>query len=282
MMLLLVIRMFVFPLLVKNQHIEITQFNNEINTFQSYTDSINQLERNKTYTENKSFDFNNSDKSFAGINLTPFSFNPNTIKEEEMKQMGFNDKQIRIILNFRNKGGKFYKKEDFKKMYCISSEEYKIIEPFICIPENHKTPQNIEIKSKPIFIAELNSADTNDLQEIKGIGSAFARRIANYRDKLGGFVKKEQLREVYGIDSLKYAQIHASITINPSTIRKININKADIKELKKHPYFDYYTAKSIVTYRMQHGDYKSVSDIKKVNLIYDDFYNKIFPYLTVN
>ncbi|MCX6231351.1 MAG: helix-hairpin-helix domain-containing protein [Bacteroidetes bacterium] len=285
MLLLLIIRMFIFPYLTKNQHLNIDKFSKEITAFESYSDSAGKAEHNKSYSDNQKFDFNNSDKSFAAINLKPFEFNPNTIQTDEMKEMGLSDKQIKTLLNFRNKGGKFYKKEDFKKMYCISSEEYNILEPFISIPDNRtnsNTSVKYENKQKAVFTAELNSADTNDLQEIKGIGPAFARRIANYRNKLGGFVKKEQLREVYGIDSAKYAMIQASVTINASAIQKININKASIQELKKHPYFDYYVAKAIVSYRTLHGEFKSVSEIRKVNLVYDDFYNKIAPYLSVN
>lgn len=277
--------MFIFPYLTKNQHLNIDKFSKEITAFESYSDSAGKAEHNKSYSDNQKFDFNNSDKSFAAINLKPFEFNPNTIQTDEMKEMGLSDKQIKTLLNFRNKGGKFYKKEDFKKMYCISSEEYNILEPFISIPDNRtnsNTSVKYENKQKAVFTAELNSADTNDLQEIKGIGPAFARRIANYRNKLGGFVKKEQLREVYGIDSAKYAMIQASVTINASAIQKININKASIQELKKHPYFDYYVAKAIVSYRTLHGEFKSVSEIRKVNLVYDDFYNKIAPYLSVN
>ena len=159
------------------------------------------------------------------------------------------------------------------------------MENYITIPDNQKSAhENIkyETKIKPIFIVDVNTADTNDLQEIKGIGASFARRIAKYRDLLGGFIKKEQLLEVFGMDSARYLQIQASFTINPSAIQKININKATIQELKKHPYFDYYTAKSVVMYRTQKGEYKTVSEIKKANLIYDDFYDKIYPYLTVN
>ncbi len=280
-MLLIAARIFLFPFLTKTQKVDFTSFQKEIQAFETYTDSLAQADLNK---QNEGFDYNNSDKSFAELKLKPFPFNPNELQAEQWAALGLTEKQIKTILNYRAKGGKFYKKEDFKKMYCISSEEYNILEPYITIPEktNNQQPIKYETKVKPLFIVEINTADTNDLQEVKGIGYSFARRIANYRDKLGGFIKKEQLLEVFGMDSTRYAQIQASFTINTSTIQKININKATIQDLKKHPYFDYYLAKSIVMYRTKNGDYKSVSDIKKANLIYDDFYNRVSPYLTVN
>ncbi|MEI6696245.1 MAG: helix-hairpin-helix domain-containing protein [Bacteroidota bacterium] len=283
MMLLITARVLIFPFLIKNQQLDFSSFEKEILAFEKYSDSM--TSDNDIKKKNESFDYNNSDRSFAELKLKPFPFNPNEMQAEQWKQLGLSEKQIKVILNYRTKGGKFYKKEDFKKMYCISTEEYNLLESYIQIPEkenkNHE-PLKYEIKAKPLFIVEINAADTNDLQEVKGIGPSFARRIANYRERLGGFVKKEQLLEVFGMDSVRYEQIKASFTINTDHILKININKASIQDLKKHPYFDYYLAKSIVMYRSKNGDYQSVIDIKKANLIYDDFYNRVSPYLTVN
>ncbi len=280
-MLMISLRVFLFPYLVKSQKADFSSFEKEIQAFEKYTDSLEKAESDN----NERFDYNNSDKSFAELKLKPFPFNPNEMHSEQWELLGLSEKQIKVLTNYLAKGGKFYKKEDFKKMYCISSDEYKILEPFIMIPgkdNKNNTAIKYETKVKPLFVVEINTADTNDLQEVKGIGPAFARRIANYRDKLGGFVKIEQLREVFGMDSAKYEQIQASFTINPLDIQKININKASIQDLKKHPYFDYYLAKSVVMYRNKNGDYHSVSDIKKANLIYDDFYDRVSPYLTVN
>jgi len=281
LMLLIAARVFLFPYLIKTQKVDFSSFQREIQAFETYTDSLEKTEHDK----NERFDYDNSDKSFAELKLRPFPFNPNELKVEQWILLGLSEKQCKVLMNYRAKGGKFYKKEDFKKMYCISKEEYNILEPYLLIPEKdnkNNAPIKYETKVKPVFVVEINTADTNDLQEVKGIGPSFARRIANYRDKLGGFVKKEQLLEVFGMDSARYAQIQASFTLNTTIIQKININKASIQDLKKHPYFDYYLAKSIVMYRTKNGDYQSVSDIKKANLIYDDFYKKISPYLTVN
>lgn len=279
-MLIIIGRIFIIPLLSDSFNSNSSSLEKDLARLEASIDTTT-----KSYKRNENFDFNNSDRGFAEAKLTPFPFDPNELKQEEWLKMGLSEKQTKVILNYRSKGGKFNKKEDFKKMFCISEEEYKILEPFILIPEKQNNfTQNIkyETKIKPIFIVEINSADTNDLQEVKGIGPAFARRIAKYRDLLGGFINKEQLLEVFGMDTARYNQIQTSFTINPEAIQKININKASIQDLKKHPYFDYYTAKSIVMYRTKNGDYKSVNDIKKANLIYDDFYNKISPYLTVN
>jgi competence ComEA-like helix-hairpin-helix protein len=131
------------------------------------------------------------------------------------------------------------------------------------------------------FIAALKTPDTTDLKELKGIGSGFARRITAYRERLGGFVRKEQLKEVWGIDSILYALVAPQVTIDAENIRKININTATIDILKKHPYLDYYLAKEIVKYREKYGIFATTDDLQKVNLIDKETYRRIKPYLTV-
>ncbi len=102
---------------------------------------------------------------------------------------------------------------------------------------------------KEIGILELNSADTLQLQELRGIGPAFARRIVAYRDKLGGYYAKEQLMEVYGFTAELYEKVKNHIKVNPTLIKKIDVNAYDIGYLKRHPYISYYEAKAIVDYR---------------------------------
>ena len=44
--------------------------------------------------------------------LHPFPFNPNALTEDEWRQIGLTDRQIRNIMNYKAKGGKFYSKND--------------------------------------------------------------------------------------------------------------------------------------------------------------------------
>jgi competence ComEA-like helix-hairpin-helix protein len=132
---------------------------------------------------------------------------------------------------------------------------------------------------KKAYVVALNSADTFDLKELRGIGSAYSRRIVAYREKLGGFVRKEQLREVWGIDTALYARIAPQITVDASQIRKINLNSASIDVLKRHPYLDYYLAKEIVKHREKYGNFSAVEDLLKVNLIDQATFKRIKPYL---
>ena len=216
--------------------------------------------------------------------LTPFPFDPNNIDAAGLKSLGLADRQIKSILNYRQKGGVFYIKSDFAKIYTISRDEYNVLEPYISLPisrETRKSFENKKFEKKEVAKVELNSADTAALRKIRGIGPAFSMRIVKYRNLLGGFVNVNQLKEVKGIDSLKYAEISPYMFVNPYIIRKININTVTFEELKKHPYFGYNISLSIINYRKQHGDYTSITDLKKLALITDEVYNRIAPYLTI-
>ncbi|RZL37153.1 MAG: hypothetical protein EOO96_05580 [Pedobacter sp.] len=218
---------------------------------------------------------------------TLFKFDPNTITLAEWQKLGLSAKQAQSIINYRNKGGKFYKPQDLQKMYTISAEKYEVLQPYITIQSTgfaQKFEKNVYPDQKPyvkkeLAIIEINGADTLQLDEIKGVGSAFARRIANYRNKLGGFYKKEQLLEVYGLDSLKYAEIKDQIKIDISNIKKININTAEFDDLKNHPYLKFKQINAIIQYRKQHGKFNSVDDLKKVLILTPQIIQNLTPYL---
>ncbi|MFA6924127.1 MAG: helix-hairpin-helix domain-containing protein [Bacteroidales bacterium] len=213
-----------------------------------------------------------------------FYFNPNNLPENKWKELGLSNRQIKIIKNYESKGGKFFRKEDLKKIYGITEKNYATLSPYIVIPDNKEKQINnfTERKfGKNKNIIELNSADTNDLKTLKGIGLSFAKRIIKYRNLLGGFYKKEQLLEVWGIDSSKYFQFSDFVEINSTLIKKININSTNVEELKTHPYIKYNIANAIVNYRKQHGNYKTIADIKKIVLIDEKIFQKISPYLKI-
>lgn len=270
---------------------DLSAFENEIACFDSLQKrSLSNFD--SSGNDQKKYDENDYKLPVSLTNPKPerFEFDPNNLPDEDWKRMGFSDKQIRTIKNYENKGGKFRTKEDVKKMYCISAEMYSSLEPFIKIDEKKFAEQNKQTTGmkhdsvlkldKPLYF-ELNSADSFQLDKLKGIGGSFAKRILKYRDILGGYVKKEQLLEVYGFDQPKYDLIKENIFVDSTLITKINVNSASFEQLKKHPYIKFNLAQLIVNYRNQHGKYKTLNDLRKLDLVTDEVFKKICPYLTV-
>jgi competence ComEA-like helix-hairpin-helix protein len=216
------------------------------------------------------------------IPFEPFSFDPNKLPGLDYPKLGLNEGQIRNIESYMNAGGKFLSKEDFKKIYSISSEDYERLEAFILLPARDSLQKpTYASREFTLPMVEINSADTSTLQNLKGVGASFAGRIIKYRDLLGGFYRKEQLLEVFGMDTARYAGFAAQIEINQSLIKRKNLNTVEFKELLKHPYLEYYLVKSIFEYKNKNGNYSSVDELRKVNLIYKELYEKISPYLFV-
>ena len=199
-----------------------------------------------------------------------FKFNPNTASVDDWEKLGVTAKHAAVIKNYTTKGGHFRKADDLKKIYGISDDDYTRLAPFIIIPQG----------TKPNVVVELNTADSARLTDIDGIGGAFAKRIVYYRERLGGFITKEQLKEVYGIDELKYNEIKNQVKVDARRIRKININTITFDKLRLMPYLSYKQGNAIVEYRKQHGDYTSIADLKNIAIIDDDILRKIEPYIT--
>ncbi len=95
--------------------------NEDANRFFAQVDSIeNTIQNNKVNTQ------------------AYFSFNPNTVNETDLQRLGFSEKQIRNLLNYRKAGGKFYQKADFQKLYFVNDSIYAIYEAYIIIPQQKK------------------------------------------------------------------------------------------------------------------------------------------------
>lgn len=217
-----------------------------------------------------------------------FEFDPNSIGDKEWQRLGLSIKQIRVIRNYVSKGGKFYKKEDLKRIYSIPEAQYSLLEPYIRIVATYSQNKYVkEIKFAkpatsndrvPVSLIELNSADSLVLLTVRGIGPAFASRIIRFRDRLGGFYKLEQLKEVYGIDSLKFSQLQGQLSVNAGLVQKIDPNTAGFEQFKKHPYLTYKQMNVIIQYRRQHGNFHSIEDFKKVAILNEEIIRKIEPY----
>ena len=210
--------------------------------------------------------------------LHPFPFNPNTLTEEEWRQIGLTDRQVRNIMNYKAKGGKFYSKNDLGKLYTISEEDFAQLEPFIVLPEvqrntgfkseskNKEEQKGEEWKSvkKDIPFVDLNTVDSTTLVELPQIGGYMASRIIEFRDKLGGFVNADQLRDVKGMDDARFAAIQPYIKISDVNPRRIDVNRADFKTLVHHPYLSYEQVKRIFNQREKRGMIKNWTQLEEL------------------
>jgi competence protein ComEA len=213
---------------------------------------------------------NDADKK---AKVAHFKFDPNNLSAEKWQELGLTESQANIIKNYTTKGGKFYKPDDLKKIYGITADDYKRLAPYIDIPSNSR------YAVKGTTVVELNTADSAKLTTVQGIGPAFATRIIYYRERLGGFISKEQLKEVYGLDEIKFKEVKDHVKVNPAHIRRININTITFDKLRLMPYLNYKQVNALIEYRKQHGNYNSMNDLKDIAIMDDQILRKIEPYI---
>ena len=216
------------------------------------------------------------------IPLTLSPFNPNTADSITLRQLGLSARTTANLLSYRSKGGRFRKVEDIRKIYGMTEEQYATLAPFVRIAPkdtvrgmrqlytSSATPAIRTITDVPTTssalsatsaspaesrkypsgtIVSLNLADTTELKHIPGIGSSIARLIVNYRSRLGGFYRIEQLEEIH----LDYRQLNNWFSIDTTYIRHINLNNASMEKLRSHPYISFYQAKAFAEYRKKKG-----------------------------
>jgi DNA uptake protein ComE-like DNA-binding protein len=227
------------------------------------------------------------------IKLSPFD--PNQASQQQLEELGIAKWMAKRIINYRTKGGQFRKKEDLQRIYDFPTDLYAKLEPYISLPEKpvsggftqfSKPEVNSEVKIpvtslnkesfKPVAF-DLNRADTNDLKKLKGIGSKLSARIIKYRDMIGGFYSENQVKEVFGLDSIVVDEILKFATIKNPLLKKIKINEITAEEFK-HYYIRPYIAKSVISYRLQHGNFTSKKDFEPIKLLDAKTLDKIFPY----
>lgn len=130
-----------------------------------------------------------------------------------------------------------------------------------------------------IPVIEINKADSLILQLLPGIGPAFASRIVRFRDRMGGFYAKEQLLEVYGLDSVRFQGLQDYIRVDTGLVKRIRINEVAAEDLGRHPLIGYKMGNLIVRYREHNGAYRGEGDLRKLGVLEEETIKKLSHYL---
>jgi DNA uptake protein ComE-like DNA-binding protein len=210
-------------------------------------------------------------------------FDPNEYTHEDWMYLGLSEKQTNVIMRFLNH--KIYTNEALKKIYVLPDTVYHLIKDSTVYPAYIFDEKETFVKKKSPSIntiLELNTIDSLELISINGIGPFYASQIINYRNKLGGFYKREQLMEIWKMKEETCQILMESLIIDTSTLQKIHLNTVSFEKLKNHPYLSYSQANSIVKMRTQLGRFDSISSIKKSKLINDDTFLRVRPYLSLD
>lgn len=288
LILLLVLFSFFSPYFIKEETIDFTQFENEIARLR--IDSSTKKWYSKNY-DDEYFNDHTPVKSEKFKIPKAFVFDPNTATIDDWVKLGIRQRTAQTIQKYIAKGGRFHQPSDLKKIWGLSKTDADRLIPYITIKNPAKEQPVYEKKVYPersysytphvINNVDINTADSTAYITLPGIGSKLSKRIIAFRDKLGGFYSIDQVGETYFLPDSTFQKIKPYLTMSNSSVKKININTSSIDEMKIHPYIRYHLANAIFQYRQQHGNFNSIEQVKKILIITEDIYLKIFPYLTI-
>ena len=130
-------------------------------------------------------------------------------------------------------------------------------------------------KYNQLVQVDLNKADTNQLKKIPGIASYRASQIVRYRESLGGFVSIEQVMESCTLPD----EVLDWFCLTHTQTRKININKASVQAMRKHPYISFYQARAIYERRYAKGDFHSADELLTLKEFTQKDVERLTPYI---
>jgi DNA uptake protein ComE-like DNA-binding protein len=178
------------------------------------------------------------------------------------KALGLSPNLSSRIQNYTAKGGEFRKDRDLLKIYGMDSTWYKRVEPYIQIaPKDHP-------KEKASPVKKIRSFDINrdNLETLRasGLKPWEAKRIINYRNKVGPFSAKRELFKLYGFDSLRVEEMLPFVQIDKlidssgfekAEVVLVEINSADSLTLIKIKGIGPSFSKRILKYRTNLGGF---------------------------
>ena len=232
---------------------------------------------------------NSSISPSLNSSISQFPFDPNTADSTQLLRLGLQPWQVRNIYKYRAHGGVYRRKEDFARLYGLTVKDYRRLEPYIRISSDYLPAASL-VGDQPRMVRDtlryprkidsttrvaLNTADTALLRRVPGIGSYYAKEIVRLRQWLGGFVSVDQLDDIEGFP----AAAKRYFTVSTSDVRRLNINQLSLKELRSHPYINYYQAKAIVDYRRLHGPIRSLNDLRFSRDFTPEVIHRLEPYV---
>lgn len=193
-----------------------------------------------------------------------FSFDPNKADSSSLVRLGIPQRVVRNILNYRKKGGVFRQSDDLAEIYGMEPELFERLKPYVRMAK-------VEV--------ELNSADSLQLTALRGIGAYTAHKILAYRHLLGGFYSLHQLDEVPDVRPDNLKELREVARLDTSCLRKLQLATADVGELRRHPYLDFYQAKAIVDFRSKNHRGPLLTDLEMLEEFSEDDLRRLRPYL---
>lgn len=173
-----------------------------------------------------------------------FKFDPNSIDSNNAALLGIPGRQIKTLMHYREKGGKFYKKQDILKLYGLEKEiAYRLI-PFIEIKFTEATFEHKKYQpgngkfEKNNWQIDINNATEKEWIIKAKLNSRIAHQIINYKNHLGEFKSIYQINKVYGLSDTLFQLLKSHLIVGKSKSFILNSSTMNFSQWKSLGIFD--------------------------------------------
>jgi len=189
----------------------------------------------------------------------------------------------------------WYKHYYLKPQEYILSQAEQIAADGISKPKYEKKNFSSSSKINSEIVLSMFDPNTTDSSGYVALGMSprQASSLLKYRDRIGGFKNKEEVRAVRVLNAALFERWEPFIALSHLPEKKaennfikkekkqnwilVDLNSADTSELKDLPFIGSGRAKSIVNYRERLGGFYSIEQLKELRSIPDSVYAIIYP-----
>ena len=177
-----------------------------------------------------------------------FNFDPNNIDSQSAILLGIPERQVRSLLHYREKGGRFKNKDDFARLYGLTTEKYQRLRPYIIMAEEHPKQYNAskqEHRNSPgykydngfndqkvIGKMNINSINEKEWEKNTPLNRGLIKRVIAYKNYLGVYKSIYQLNKVYGMDDSTFQLLRAYVYVDNKQHELPNANALNFKDWK--------------------------------------------------
>ena len=222
-----------------------------------------------------------------------FTFDPNTIDSANAILLGIPVKQVNTLIHYREKGGRFYKKEDILKLYGLDPVIANQLIPFIELKstenlskwgryttndkgniyksnyddahkyktnnykENNYGPWIKMKKGSASWTIDINEAGAIEWHDKTKLPMNIVHQIINYKNHLGGFTHPLQLKKVYGLADTAFQNLRPHLVVQKNFKPLLNSSTMNFAQWKSLGIFEDQQLYEILKLRKQQGGHVS-------------------------
>lgn len=172
-----------------------------------------------------------------------FPFDPNEADSTQLLRLGLAPFQVRSIYRYRAKGGRFSTKDDFRRVYRLTNEQWEHLAPLIRIARKY------QLVDPPQQSSHLPS-------------TSHTRGDRNVAPDVPLTSSTSSADSMYSVNSSQ--ESHQKYPTKLSGDEVLDVNHADSAQLCRVPGIGPYFSRKIVQYRKRLGGYTSTAQLLEI------------------